>query len=146
LSYRNTIFAVFLLQLPFHRQQTVRALVREMLRTDRGEKRRDLQRVRPARQAVHEVAGRKLQTLESRRRRQIGPRNQVDRPCQEADEAEERDRREQPVGDAGKDQEEARLPQEEQANAADRQDHPEQKSFDRHFTFPGHEHMEEVKI
>ena len=92
-----------------------------MLRPRRGAQRRDLQRLRPARQEVHEASGRQLPALEPRRRRQVRARHQVDRSRQEADEAEGRPRRrEQPVRDAGEDQEEARLPPEEQEDAAGR--------------------------
>ena len=74
-----------------------------MLRPRRGTQRRDLQRLRPPRQAVHEASGRKRPTLEPRRRRSLRPRHQVHRASQEADEAEDGRGGEQPERDAGKD-------------------------------------------
>jgi len=62
----------------------------------------------------------------------------------EPDEAAQR-RREQSDGDAGKDQEEARLPPEEQEDAPRRQDHPEQESIHRHLALLGHDRLEEVR-
>ena len=58
-------------QLPFHGQQAVRAPLPEVLRPHRGEERRDLQRLCPPCQTVHEIASRKLKALEPRGRRKV---------------------------------------------------------------------------
>ena len=70
-----TIALAFSFQLAVHRQQALRARVRALLRPlRRGERRppgRDLQRVRPPRQALPQAAGGVHAQLEPRRRRKV---------------------------------------------------------------------------
>ncbi len=85
----------FLLQFEVHRQQKIRALLWEMLQPHRTQMGRDLQRLRPFGQEIHEIARGVNPTLASRRRRPLRARDQVPRPEQEAEQWQQQQQQQQ---------------------------------------------------